>query len=530
MLFTVRAAARSPFPAIVLAMALPGLVFGAGLPGLEKTVQDFQLPNGLRVVVAERNGVPVAAVLVHVKAGVAEEPRGKAGLARLFERLITHGSREIGTLDWPREKAAIAEAEAAWRRVETASRGVPPIDPADLQRLEVFAKMAQESALAAARPDYVLHLWDRNGIRGLFDATADSITYLFTMPSNRVEVCLKVVGAFLREPVFRHLRKDLAAEREKAARLSVNPDPSVRSLQLLARAAFTGGAYARFADPANPNEILGEDVDTFFRTWFTPNNIVVAVTGQVPAPDLRRMADLHLSNLGGSPSSPAPSRPPPEAGPAQTSETRVREAAITAPMVSIGFRRPEGAHPDDAALQVAYALLFDDQEGMVSQELTIRNLASRAQAQANFPGRLRPHLLAVTATAARAGQEGETETAILDVVERLREAPLPEETVIAARAKLRMTRLRTMESPGGLARELARSHAEEGEFGSALSRDCARWNGLPPPTFIASLAIPGQRGTRGCAPGNSHAKRSMSMVLPRGVFRFCCSRRPAPPC
>ncbi len=73
----------------VLAPTLAGQV--AGHIGVEQ----YLLPNGLTILLAPDKSSPVVAVDVWYRAGSREEPPGKAGLARLFERLMFAGS---GTL------------------------------------------------------------------------------------------------------------------------------------------------------------------------------------------------------------------------------------------------------------------------------------------------------------------------------------------------------------------------------------------------------------------------------------------------
>jgi hypothetical protein len=55
----------------------------------------FELPNGLRVIVAEDHSTPVAAVNVWYHVGSGYEQPGRTGFAHLFEHIMFEGSRNV---------------------------------------------------------------------------------------------------------------------------------------------------------------------------------------------------------------------------------------------------------------------------------------------------------------------------------------------------------------------------------------------------------------------------------------------------
>jgi predicted Zn-dependent peptidase len=433
-------------------------VHAASLPGLEKSIQDFALPNGLRVVVAERPGSSVMALHLRVRAGIANDPPGKSGIAQLFERLMLHGSRDIGTKDWTREKVAIAEADAAWQRVEEARARVPAIDPVDLQKLEVFAKMARERAVAESRLYFVQQVFERNGVQFRFEATADFIDYSLLMPANTYEIAMKVVGEWLRAPAFRYLQPELNTGRELARRRLERPDPQEQLLQALVREAFPGQPYAAFAGTPALTEIRAADVDAFFQSWFVPANMVLAVVGGVPPSEVRRTVTLHFGKIP--PGVPAKTAPVAAAQP-QTEEIRRDEPA---PIFAIGiaFRRPPVRHADDAALQVAHLLLADTDLGLLREDVIDKRLVLRLSGSALFPGRLRPGLLTLLAVPAPTVSQQDLEKALVEKFELMTKDPLPESTVRAAVAKLRLAHLKLLDAPTGLALEIVRAETEAG--------------------------------------------------------------------
>ncbi|HEV7676564.1 MAG TPA: insulinase family protein, partial [Candidatus Angelobacter sp.] len=80
----------------------------------EKRITVKKLANGLTVVVMERPEAPVFSFYTRVNAGSVQEVPGITGLAHMFEHMAFKGTHEIGTTNWPAEKAALEKVEAAY--------------------------------------------------------------------------------------------------------------------------------------------------------------------------------------------------------------------------------------------------------------------------------------------------------------------------------------------------------------------------------------------------------------------------------
>ena len=63
--------------------------------------QQFQLANGLRVIVHPDHSTPMAAVNILYNVGSRDEPEHKTGFAHLFEHLMFGGSKNIPSYDTP---------------------------------------------------------------------------------------------------------------------------------------------------------------------------------------------------------------------------------------------------------------------------------------------------------------------------------------------------------------------------------------------------------------------------------------------
>src|ERR671913_515237 len=84
-LLTVPLTAQSPAPSTSSPAPAP----------LEVPYRQFQLPNGLNVILHQDKTVPVVAVNVWYHVGSANEKPGRTGFAHLFEHLMFEGSKNV---------------------------------------------------------------------------------------------------------------------------------------------------------------------------------------------------------------------------------------------------------------------------------------------------------------------------------------------------------------------------------------------------------------------------------------------------
>src|SRR5512146_668331 len=76
------------------------------IASFEKRITVKKLSNGMTVLVMERPEAPVFSFYTHVDVGAAQEVLGITGLAHMFEHMAFKGTDEIGTRNYPAEKAA----------------------------------------------------------------------------------------------------------------------------------------------------------------------------------------------------------------------------------------------------------------------------------------------------------------------------------------------------------------------------------------------------------------------------------------
>ncbi|HUQ13387.1 MAG TPA: insulinase family protein, partial [Novosphingobium sp.] len=94
------AAAPPPAPVAVEPAPLAQLVSAVDIP-----YETFTLPNGLTTIVHTDRKAPIVGVTVYYRVGSKSEPKGRTGFAHLFEHLMFGGSENVPNFDIPLEAA-----------------------------------------------------------------------------------------------------------------------------------------------------------------------------------------------------------------------------------------------------------------------------------------------------------------------------------------------------------------------------------------------------------------------------------------
>src|SRR4051812_5132242 len=68
--------------------------------GLDIPVDYYKLPNGLRVVLSPDHTAPTVAVGVYYRIGFRIEPKDRTGFAHLFEHMMFQGSQNLGKMEF----------------------------------------------------------------------------------------------------------------------------------------------------------------------------------------------------------------------------------------------------------------------------------------------------------------------------------------------------------------------------------------------------------------------------------------------
>src|ERR1043165_8699089 len=271
---------------------------------LNVPVVYYKLPNGLKVVISEDHVAPVVSVAVYYNVGFRLQPKGRTALAHLFQPSMLPGSAKV----------------KKFRHLK-----------------------------------YI----EANGGNTNGHTDFDYTNYYETMPSNRVEL-----GLWLESDRMRSL--DISEENLKNQQNVVSEEVRVNVLNQpyqffewisLWENAFTNwnNAHNGYGDLAEINAATIDDVRSFFKTYYAPNNAVLTVVGDVDVNDVKKMVEKHFAAI---PSQPMPARPD-LTEPPQTKEKRVSQTDKLAnlPALATGYHVPPQNSPDFPAMALLVQIL-----------------------------------------------------------------------------------------------------------------------------------------------------------------------------
>ncbi|GIX46554.1 MAG: peptidase M16 [Candidatus Tectimicrobiota bacterium] len=180
-------------------------------------------------------------------------------------------------------------------------------------------------------------------------------------------------------------------------------------------------------------QITRDDLLTYYRRMYAPNNMILVVVGDVQVADA--LARIRQA-FGGSPRRRLPVISLPEEPPQLSPRRVVKEMDVAQAYLSLSFRTVPLTHPDLYPLDVlAFILAEGDSARLVRRLRDERQLVYRIEA-ASFTPAYAPGSLVVWATLAPEQLEA-AEQAILQELYRLREEPVtPQELARAKRQKV----------------------------------------------------------------------------------------------
>lgn len=435
----------------------------AAMEELEKRVVEKTLSNGMKVLILPRHQSPTVSLSLRFSVGSVEEEEGSSGLAHLLEHMMFKGTRNLGTRDWRSEEplrrkieelASALDGERA--RGEGASAGRMEALEADLHRV-------QEEARRYVVKDEIDAIYTANGAQGFNAATgADLTTYTISLPSNRLELWARIESERLRDPVMREFysERDVVVEER---RQSFDTNPSRRLTALLLSTAFQAHPYGRpvIGWPGDVEALSSREALDFFRSWYAPDNAVLAVVGDVdPGPFL----DLLKRYFEPLPSHDRPDRRLP-LEPVQEGERRAELLMDAQPVVMLGFHKPTLPRKEDYAFDLIDGLLGGGRTSRLYRRLVEEDqIAISASTMNGMPGARFPNLFVISAAPRFPHTAAEVEEAILSELDLLMRVEATDEELDRVRNRLRAGMVRGLQSNEGLAGMLSYFQALAGNW------------------------------------------------------------------
>jgi zinc protease len=277
--------------------------------------KDVKLGNGLRVLLMEDHSTPVTAVAVVYDVGSRVEKAGHTGFAHLFEHMMFQGS------------ANVAKGE--------------------------HLQLIQENG---------------GGMNGT--TSEDRTNYFEMLPANQLDLALFLEADRMRSLAITQANLDNqrnAVQEER--RLRMDNQPYGKSSEELQNLMYDNFAYkhSTMGSMADLNAASVEDVRQFFKTYYAPNNAVIALVGDFDTAEALAKVERYF---GGIPQQPIP----PSLDVTEPKQRAERRLTVTddfakLPMVLVGYKTTQSNTPSYFALDLFMSVLCDGESSRLYRRL-----------------------------------------------------------------------------------------------------------------------------------------------------------------
>lgn len=411
--------------ALVWHAVILGIALSAGAEGLEDRVVEKTLDNGLRVLMVERDHAPVVSIVMTFKAGAAEDPPGATGTAHMLEHMLFRGTETIGSRDYGKEKPLLEQIESVAMALERERALGKAGEPGYVQQLHERLVELQEMHQQLVVDEELSTRYEQEGAVGLNAHTdADFTTYTVSLPANKLELWMRLESDRLSNPVLRAFYRERGAVLEER-HTDVDDCADGFFAERFLETAFLAHPYRNpvIGRKSDITRLNTRDVDRFRLAHYAPNNAVVALVGDL---DPKKVLAQFERYFGDIPPQPASTREPIRE-PKQQAERRITVHFDAEPQLLIGFHKPKSPHPDDYVFDVIEKLLSHGRYSVLQEVLVDEHeIALHASATTPVPGGRYDNLFVIQAAPRRSHTLRELEDAILQILERLKQAPLPD--------------------------------------------------------------------------------------------------------
>lgn len=345
-------------------------------------IQQFKLANGLRVVLSEDHSAPVYSICVTYDVGSRDEKAGHTGFAHLFEHMMFQGSEKVG-------------------------------------KGEHFI------------------LIENNGGEMNGTTNQDRTNYFESLPANQLDL-----GLFLEADRMRSLavtQANLDNQRnavQEERRLRVDNQPYGKTSEVVGETAYDNFGYkhSTIGSMDDLNAASLDDVKSFFKTYYAPNNAVLALVGDFKTEEALAKIKKYFEEI---PSQPAPARPD-MTEPAQTAERlkTIEDSFAQIPRLDIVYKIPNYQAADYMPISVAMSILGSGQSSRLYQDL-VKDKEQAAAVFANAGARRATGLASIIALVRPGVKIEDVEKSIYADVEKLKDEPISDWELQKVRMKYR---------------------------------------------------------------------------------------------
>jgi zinc protease len=279
-------------------------------------VEYFKLNNGLKVVLSPDKTTPTVTVAAYYNIGFRIEPRNRTGFAHLFEHMMFQGSANLGKMEFVKlvqQNGGILNGSTRFDFTNY---------------FEVMPAHKLETALWA----------EADRMKGL-EITQDNLTNQQGVVKNEVKVNVlnQPYGGFpwLDMPQFANENWN--------------------------------NAHNFYGDLADLDSAKLEDVHTFFKTYYAPNNAALVVVGDFEIADAKKWVTQYFDSI---PAATLPAKPDLKEPKQDKEKRKVKEDKLAnKPALAVAYKMPERNTPEYFAMGLIDQLLLQGQDSKLNAKL-----------------------------------------------------------------------------------------------------------------------------------------------------------------
>jgi predicted Zn-dependent peptidase len=435
-----------------LAVSLP--LAAQDLASFEKRVTVKTLPNGLTVLILRRPEAPVFSFFTMVDTGSAQDPLSKTGLAHMMEHMAFKGTPDIGSTDYAKEKVALAKVEETYAAYESERIKRVGRDPQKLAELQKQWQAAIKDADQYVIKNQFGEIVESHGGVGMNAFTNyDETGYMYSMPSNMIELWAAIESDRFANPVMREFYKERNVVMEER-RMRTDSDPTGRMIEQFLGTAFAANPYHRptIGYMSDLQGFSATDAANFFHQHYVPSNIVIALVGDLDPDKVMPIVERYFGQL--------PTKPKPteltSVEPPQNSVREVKMQDMAQPIYVEGYHVPNYLDPDDAVYDAITDILSNGRTSRMYRSMVRdKKIAAAAGGFAGFPGNKYAHLFAFYGYPLPGHTNAEMQKGIQEEIVKLKTGDVTDEELQMFKTRTKADLIRGLASNPGLAQQLA---------------------------------------------------------------------------
>ena len=277
--------------------------------------EEYDLPNGLHVILHQDNSAPVVTTSVMYHVGAKDEAAGRTGFAHFFEHLLFEGTKNIKRGEW-------------------------------------------------------FKIVSSNGGSNNANTDPDRTYYYETFPSNNEQLGLWMEAERLRHPVINQIGVDTQREvvkEEKRLRMDNQPYGGLFNAiltTLFKKHPYKGTVIGSMEDL---NSAKLEEFNAFFKKYYIPNNATLVVAGDIKPEQTKKWINEYFGSIPKG--TPVTRNFPKETPITQEFEETVYDANIQIPAYIFAYRTPAAKERDAYILNMLGSYLSKGKSSVLYKKL-----------------------------------------------------------------------------------------------------------------------------------------------------------------